>query len=302
MQTIAVVANMFNECNALPGWLEMATSFADWVGVMHAGPQGTKSDDGTMEILEKWRVPVQFCAIDDGFGTVRTKTLRMVPPSIDWIMLLDADERFHRLAYVMTCSGESTPSDVVDDLLYDYGNPNYQKDGPRNKQVVQPYDAQIDFSACPSNFENLVVLGANLKITRATSLNGVYDQEKLLRDILEDTDLDAVKVMRRHWHDFSFTRPTQNWHTSPDFQMRLLRNHNSIYFAQDTRMHERVVGVNQIHSPNFTHGPFLDHYHIPFKRMESTQRGHDIAIYGAIDRGEKPPTRIEWKVSNKLSS
>ena len=287
--TIGIVANIFNEANALPGWLESATKFADWVGVMHAGPQGMKSNDGTIEILEKWRIPTQFCAIDDGFGIVRTKTLRMCP--CDWVMLLDADERFHPTFHVLTCSGESTPPEVVDDVLYDYSNPNYDKDGPRNpsRQVVQPYDAGIEFTACPSNFENMALLGADLKVLQAET----YDQEKFLRNILNsDPTLDAVKVVRRHWHDFIHKRPTQNWHTNPDYQLRLLRNHESIHFSQDTRMHERVVGVENVFKPDFTYGPFFDHYHIAFKKMEAAQRKHDIAIYGAIDRAEPPPVSM----------
>lgn len=288
--TIGIVANVYNEANALPGWLESATSFADWVGVMHAGPGGVKSDDGTLEILEKWRIPVEFCVIDDGFGVVRTKTLRMCP--CDWIMLLDADERFHRLINIMTCSGESTPPEVVDALLYDYSNPNYTKDGPK-AQTVQPYDSSIDFTACPSNFENMKNLGAKLSVSKGD----VYNQAGWLRGVLSNSEfpLDAVKVVRRHWHDFTHQRPTQNWHTEPDYQMRLLRNHESIYFEQNTRMHERIVGVNHIYTPDFTHGPFFDHYHCHFKMHEPEQRQYDVAVYGAIDQGRTPPTFMEWK-------
>lgn len=293
MQTIAIVANVFNEVNALPGWIESAHSFADWVGVIHAGPRGLLSDDGTIDLLKKHGVPFQQCAIDDGFGVVRTKTLRMVPPMIDWIMLLDADERFNRDTVVMTCSGESTPCNVVDSLLYDYGNPNFAKDGPRDPQIVQPYDSQIDFGACPSNFENMRHLGANLRVQCGER----YDQAEWLRGVMENEDIDAIKVIRRHWHDLTHTRPTQNWHTDPDYQMRLLRNKGSIYFAQDTRMHERVVGVKAVHEPEHTRGPFFDHYHLFFKRMEAEQRRHDIAVYNAIDKGESPPSFEEWRVS-----
>jgi len=273
--TIGIVANVYNEINALPGWLESATSFADWVGIMHSGPNGAKSNDGTLELLEKWRIPVQFCPIDDGFGVVRTKTLRMCP--CDWVMLLDADERFHRTIEVLTCSGESTPPDVVDALLYDYSS-----------QVVQPYDAAIDFAACPSNFENIKQLGAKLSVAHGE----VYNQGARLRELLHG---DTVQVVRRHWHDFTHKRPTQNWHTEPDYQMRILRNHASIYFAQDTRMHERAVGVHTTTPADFTRGPFLDHYHCHFKMHEPEQRCYDVAIYNALDKGLTPPTFEEWK-------
>jgi hypothetical protein len=290
MPSIGLVCNLYNECNALPGWLECHTPYFDDIRVFHAGPGGAYSDDGTIEILEKWRVPVEFGAIDEGFGIVRTKTIRMCP--CDWVMLLDVDERFHQYIRVMTCTGESTPREDVDALLYDYGNPNYQKDGPKArtlKQVVQPYDADVDFTACPSNFENLWQLGAKLTVTQGE----VCNQGAWLRAVIKDSDLDAVKVVRRHWHDFTFRRPTQNWHTDPDYQMRLLRRNDSIRFAQDTRMHERVEGAEKVHDPDFTRGPFFDHYHLFFKKMEAEQRQHDLAIYNAINNGEVPPSTFK---------
>ena len=285
-KTIGIVANVYNEIHALPGWLESACSFADHVAVLHAGPAGKFSQDGTIELLERWKIPTQFCAIDEGFGAVRTRALRMSP--CDYVMLLDADERFYSKAQVMTCGGESTPHADVDKILYDYGDPA--------QQVVQDYDKGIDFSACPSNWENLKHLGAKLSVTYGE----VYDQGAWLRDIIVH-DYDAVKVVRRHWHDFSWKRPTQNWHTEPDFQMRLVRNDESIHFATDVKMHERLVGAKNVYQPNFTHGPFFDHYHLFFKRMEPVQRHHDIEVYNAINEGRRPPTWEEF-LEKKASS
>lgn len=285
MKTIGIVANVYNEANALPGWLESATSFADHVAVLHAGPAGKFSTDGTIELLERWKIPVKFCAIDDGFGAVRTQAIRLSP--CDYVMILDADERFHARASIMTCSGESTPAAEVDKILYDYGDPA--------QQVVQPYDAGIDFTACPSNWENLDRLGAKLTV----SFGDAYNQGALLRSIIEHGGLDAVKCVRRHWHDFSFRRPTQNWHTDPDFQMRLVRNDESIYFASDVRMHERLVGATNVHQPNFTHGPFFDHYHLWFKKMEPVQRQHDVEVYNAVNEGRRPPTWEEFLEGRK---
>lgn len=287
--TIGVVANVYNEANALPGWLESASKFADWIGVMDSGPAGRRSDDGTLDILQKWRIPVQSCSIDDGYGVVRTATIRMCP--CDWVMLLDADERFDAFAQVLTCAGESTPRQEADDILYDYSNPNFAKDVPRF-QVTQSYDKQIDFSVCPSNFENLKFLGAKLSVT----CGEVYNQIAWVKQMIADnTALDAIKVVRRHWHDFSRKRPTQNWHHEPDYQMRFLRRRDSIFFAQDTRMHERIVGADCVHDPNFTHGPFFEHYHCHFKPQEVEQRGYDVAVYNAINEGKTPPTEAEFR-------
>jgi len=292
MSSLGIVCNLYNECNSLPGWLEAATAFADDVRVLHAGPGGAKSDDGTIEILEKWKIPIEYGSIDEGFGVVRTRAIRMSP--CEWVMVLDADERFHQFLPVLTCSGESTPSAEVDRLLYDYGNPNYARD---SGQVVQGYDAGIDFGAVPSNFENMAKLGANLKVTQTKFLPDVgscFNHDDRLRKII-DGQFDAVRTIRRHWHDFTWRRPTQNWHTDPDYQTRIVRNVDSIFFAQERRMHESLVGAKSIYQPDMTHGPFFDHYHLAFKRMEARQRQYDVAVYCAIDKGETPPTWEEWK-------
>lgn len=49
--TIGLVANVYNEVNAITGWLETHTPFFDDVRVFHSGPGGAKSNDGTIEIF-----------------------------------------------------------------------------------------------------------------------------------------------------------------------------------------------------------------------------------------------------------
>ena len=262
-KTLGLVCNLFNEVNALPGWLEMATSYFDDVQIYHSGPGGAESTDGTMEILRKWRVPVHRGKIDEGFGIVRTAAVRASP--CDYVMILDADERFYPHAPALTCGGESTPPDEVNEILKDY-------------------DAR-DQEACHSNFENVHRLGANLVVSFAE----VYNQGAWLRDIIEHGALDCVCMIRRHWHDFSWKRPTQNWHTHPDYQRRLIRNHPSICFDANVRMHEQLVGASNVYQPNQTHGLFIDHYHLHFKRMEPEQRSHDVRIYDAVHQGKDVP-------------
>lgn len=274
MATLGLACNFFNECNALPGFLETHAPYFDHISFYQAGPGGAESDDGSIEIIEKWGFPIHRGRIDDGFGVVRTAAIRSSP--CDFVMLLDADERFHQFAQVMTCAGESTPPNEVDQILYEY-------------------DRGIEFTACPSNFENLNRLGAKLTV----SFGEVYNQGAWLKDFIQHGDLDGVKTVRRHWHDFTHKRPTQNWHVHPDFQVRLVRNKDSIYFTPDVKMHERLVGASNVYQPNFTHGPFFDHYHMCFKKMEPMQRRHDVAIYDSIHRGEKPPTKQEFLASKQ---
>jgi len=266
--TIGLVANVYNEINALPGWLETHLPYFDDVRILHSGPKGAYSNDGTIELLEKWKVPVQFCAIDDGFGVVRTKALRMSP--CDYVMLLDADERFYPVHRVLQCSGESTPHSEVDAIL-------------------QSYDFR-DLKTMIPNWENIARLGAKLTV----HIKETYDQGRYLRDILTDGQPDAVITKRRHWHDFSFKRPTQNWHNDSDWQMRLVKNDERIHFASDRRMHERLEGACNTYRADEVWGPYFDHFHFPMKRMEQWQRSHDVAIYNKIHAGEIPPTWEEF--------
>lgn len=261
MTTIGLVANVYNEINALPGWLETHLPFFDDVRVLHAGPQGEYSYDGTIELLEKWRVPVQFCAIDDGFGVVRTKALRMSP--CDWVMLLDADERFYPLQGIRYCDGSQDTQEKVDWILqsYDFRGVNLP------------------------NWENVAKLGDGLRIDEI----GEQNQGQLLRSTIAQ-NYDAIATVRRHWHDLARRRPTQNWRTHPDWQMRTVRNHPDIVFSPDTRMHERLTGASRVLSADTTYGPFFDHFHFTFKRMEQDQRRHDLEIYDSIHAGKTPPT------------
>lgn len=263
MPSLGLVANIYNEVNALPGWLETHIGFFDDVRVYHAGPGGAYSHDGTIELLEKWNIPILFGSIDDGFGVVRTKTIRSSP--CDYVMLLDADERFYPLHKELICHGESTPYSEVDTIL-------------------QSYDFS-DLKTKLPNWENLATLGAKLQVI----VNKPYDQGSYLRSILELHTPDAVCTIRRHWHDFSFRRPTQNWHTDPDWQLRLVRNNDSIYFDPSKRMHEQLLGAANVFRASDPLGPYFDHFHFTFKKMEQEQRAHDVAIYDAIHKGEKPP-------------
>lgn len=256
--TIGLVANVFNEANALPGWIETHLPFFDDIRVLHAGPQGQWSNDGTLEILAKWNIPVEFCAIDEGFGVVRTKALRMSP--CDWVMLLDADERFYHIHQTLNCSGAS----------------------PENRDLIlQGYD----FSGVNlPNWENLKNLGAQLTVNQT----GYQNQGQHLREIMEGP-FDAICTVRRHWHDFSFRKPTQNWFSDPDWQLRTVRNKPGIGFDIHTRMHERLIGATNIFRADPVSGPHFDHFHFSFKRQEVEQRRHDVAIYNAIHEGKVPP-------------
>jgi hypothetical protein len=183
-------------------------------------------------------------------------------------MLLDADERFYPTHRYLRCNGTPTPNEEVDRILRHY-----------------------DFRSRPEGPDWSIIgqLGANLSVDASI---GVYDQGQWLRHQL-NADIDAIITVRRHWHDLSFKRPTQSWVMMPDWQMRVVRNDPSIYFDPDTKMHERLCGVNSYMRADLDRGPFFDHHHFWFKRMEPEQRRHDVQIYDAIHAGKPAPARPE---------
>lgn len=236
--SIGMACNIYNDANALPGLLETASQFFDDIVFYHAGPQGKYSDDGTIEIIEKWGAKIVFGKIDDGFGIVRTAAVRACPT--EWVMILDADERFW----------------------------------PHAPMVVPHGD------------------GGSCTAERG---EGCYNQGQNLRNIIKRTDIDAIKTIRRHWHDMSWSRPCQNWHHIQDLQLRLVRNIDPIRYKPEVRMHEHIVDARTGHepsaaNPDLYYGIFHDHYHCFFKPMEKEQRAHDVRIYDAIHEARIPPT------------
>lgn len=266
MPTIGLTCNFYNEIHALPGWIETHIGFFDEIRAYHAGPQGAYSDDGSIELLKNWNIPITFGSIDEGFGVVRTKAIREM--KTDYVMLLDCDERFYPVHRVLTCLGQGTPQHEVDWILQSY-----------------------DFRDCNlPNWENVAKLGENLRV----EVGQEHDQGAYLRRVVNEGFFDAIITVRRHWHDMTMRRPTQSWVEHPDWQLRCVRNDPSIGFDPATRMHERLAGVRSPYRADTTHGPFFDHFHFTFKRMEQDQRRHDIAIYDAIHAGRKPPTKEEF--------
>lgn len=274
--TIGLVANVYQEANALPGWLETHLPFFDDVRLYHAGPNGAFSDDGTIEIARKWGIPIAFGSIDRGFGVVRTEAVRFSP--CDYVMILDADERFYPVHHRLICSGEPTTQDEVNIILRSYDFRDVHKITPDMLSSV---------------WDNVARLGANLHV----DIGDPYYQGARLREILTTEQPETICTIRRHWHDFSWRRPTQNWHMDPDWQLRIVRNDPSVYFDPDQRVHEHLVWptTKGMFRADMERGPFFDHFHFTFKRMEIEQRAHDVAIYDAIHKGERPPSWREFR-------
>lgn len=265
MATLGVVANLYNEAQALPGWLENVTSFADAVSVYHSGPQGAESDDGTIEILEQWKIPIHRGPIDAGFGICRNAAIRSSP--CDWVMVMDVDERFQPKARVLRCTGESTPGDEAASILGRY--------------------TSLGQWPC---WEEVGRLGSGLHV----EVGEEYDQIGYLRSIINGGLFDVVSTVRRHWHDLTWTRPTQNWHLIPDYQSRIVRNIDRIHFDPSIKMHERLRGARSIYRANQSQGPFFEHAHFYYKAMDCAGRAHAVAVYTALHEGRTPPKKAQY--------
>src|SRR4051812_21836492 len=100
---IAAAYNVFNDAAALRGSLEAAQGFFDNIYVIHSGPGGARSTDGTLELLEEFGIKPVFADMNDGFGVIRTRLIRECGE--EWAFLLDADERFFPSLPVVRCGG-----------------------------------------------------------------------------------------------------------------------------------------------------------------------------------------------------
>lgn len=121
MASLACSFNIYNDANALPGMLENASQWADSIYCIHAGPGGKASNDGTMEILEKWGIRPVMADIMEGFGVIRSRLIHEC--GCDWTLLMDADERFPVIRPTMTCSGtEKFPEFPNPNLKVTFGN------------------------------------------------------------------------------------------------------------------------------------------------------------------------------------
>jgi len=238
--TISCCVNAYNDAIALPGLLENAKEWADDIYCIHAGPEGKRSTDGTIEILERWSIRTDFQDILSGFGVIRTNLIRGC--KTDWCFIMDADERFHPIAPALSCHGEE-------------GYPQFKEP----------------------------------KLTVAR--HGIAQQGQLLRDLMTHNGM-MIRTARRHWFDFTWKRPCQNWCIEADWQFRILKVSNDIGFRPEEKMHEKIVqySTNGVppHSTCWFGDPMglhIDHYHCFFKPKESEQRKEDLAIYEKLHDG-----------------
>lgn len=101
--SIALGCNVYNDAPALRGLFESSAPFFDNLFIVHSGPGGVKSTDGTIELCEQFGATIVFDDIQRGFGAIRSRLIHDC--GCTWCFIMDADERFHAKMPMMHCEG-----------------------------------------------------------------------------------------------------------------------------------------------------------------------------------------------------
>lgn len=239
--SISLCCNVYNDAAALRGLLESGARYFDNLFIVHSGPGGARSTDGTIELCEKFGATIVFDDINRGFGVIRTRLLHEC--GCDWGFIMDADERFYPQIHVLECEGtESYP------------------------QVASP------------------------KLT-VTETRHCIDQGAHVKSLISKPDNMAIRSTRRHWFDFTMRKPTQNWLSNRDHQLRIVRNHPEIGYVTNVVMHERLLDNRTGKDPHFATqddmgGPFHDHFHMAFRTAYPGTKERNEINYARLSRGE----------------
>lgn len=116
----------------------------------------------------------------------------------------------------------------------------------------------------------------------------VHDQGAILRSIMGQPSIKAIRTSRRHWFDFTMNRPTQNWLRVMDFQLRIVKNAPEVGYQKDRVMHELLRDSTTGQDPVFVDsGLFHDHYHMHFRRTIPGKKEWNEDNYQRLERGEE---------------
>lgn len=102
--SIALACNVYQDAAALRGLLESGARYFDNLFIVHSGPGGARSTDGTIELCEKFGATLVFDDMNNGFGHVRSRLIHDC--GCDWAFIMDADERFFPQMKVLECHGD----------------------------------------------------------------------------------------------------------------------------------------------------------------------------------------------------
>lgn len=133
--------NVYNDVIALRGLLETSSQYFDELFVVHSGPNGAYSTDGTIELCEQFKVKLVYDDIDKGFGVIRSRLIH--EHGCEWAMILDADERFNPIMPQLNCEGDDSwdlGNPLVRPSLTVTNGPNVNIQGYTLKEIIQSND------------------------------------------------------------------------------------------------------------------------------------------------------------------
>lgn len=240
--SIGVAATFHDEHNALPGFLENVTAFFDEVLLVDCSPGAKYSKDPSLDIIQKWMPGYEVPLWDLNEGFGAVRSRLLQQSKTDWTIIMDIDERMNVTMPVYSCTGDQSFPQVEHPQL--------------NVAIIE---------RC-------------------------HNHRDLLMHKIREADkrgIKAVRFSRRHWFDMTYTRPTQNWTINPDHQLRCIKSRSSVGYTTEPKMHEQAINHDTGRSPDYIEqdglrGPFLDHFHCHFKKMEVEQRQADIRAYDAL--------------------
>lgn len=103
MSSLGMSCNFHNEPHALPGLIENAKAFFDDIVFISSPPAGVEHHEESCQIIRDAGCRLALASVDRGFGVLRTRCIR--ESRADWVMIMDADERFINPCPEMSCSG-----------------------------------------------------------------------------------------------------------------------------------------------------------------------------------------------------
>lgn len=127
-----------------------------------------------------------------------------------------------------------------------------------------------------------------------TKLPDIINQGAHVKNQINNPELMALRFTRRHWQDFTMTKPAENWMTYWDHQLRCVRNSPSIHYTLN--MHEALIDDRTGKTPKFLEqdpigGPHLEHMHVFFRRAYPGHKEFNEQNYARLSRGEKMEVR-----------
>jgi len=127
-----------------------------------------------------------------------------------------------------------------------------------------------------------------------TKLPDIINQGAHVKNQINNPELMALRFTRRHWCDFTMTKPAENWMTWWDHQLRCVRNHPSIHYTLS--MHEALIDERTGKTPVFLEqdpigGPHVEHMHVFFRRAYPGTKQFNEENYARLSRGEPMITR-----------